>query len=438
MGAVYARLQRPMDLVPLALFRMAFGAVMAIGVVRFVAKGWVHALYIDPVFHFSYWGFGWVVPLPAWAMYAAFAVMGLAAVMMMVGYGYRIACAAFFVLFTYIELIDQAYYLNHYYLVSLLSSLLLWLPAAKLLSCKARARSATGPAWILFALRAQVALVYFFAGVAKLQGDWLLRAMPLRIWLAANADWPLVGPLLDLPWVPYAASWMSAALDLAAPFLLGNRRSRLPAYAALCAFHLATAALFHLGLFPWLMIACGLLFFDGSDYRRLLACLGVQLAGPTAVVRGPRWAPWLMVLFIAGQCLLPLRHWLYPGAARWTEEGFRYAWQVMLVEKSGHAVFTVRDPASKREWCVYPNEYLTPHQEVQMAFQPDLLLAFAHFLAAEFARQGVAGAQVRAEVFVSLNGRPPQRLVDPHVDLVQCAEGLWPKPWILPLSMTAL
>lgn len=432
---MYARLQRPVDLLPLAVFRLAFGAVLVLGVVRFVAKGWVRELYIDPVFHFSYWGFGWVVPLPAWAMYAAFAAMGLAAVLMMVGYRYRVASAAFFVLFTYIELIDQAYYLNHYYLVSLLSFALLWLPAAKLLSGDARAQSATGPAWILFVLRAQIALVYFFAGAAKLQGDWLLRAMPLRVWLAASADGPLLGPLLDLPWVPYAASWMSAALDLAAPFLLCNRRSRRPAYTALCAFHLASAVLFHIGLFPWIMIAAGLLFFDGVEYRRLLARWAVQLAGPAAVIRLPRWAPWLAVLFIAGQCLLPLRHWLYPGAARWTEEGFRYAWQVMLVDKSGHAVFTVRDPASKRTWRVYPSEYLTPHQEGQMAFQPDMLLAFAHFLAAEFAKQGVVAAEVRAEVFVSLNGRPPQRLVDPHVDLAQCAEGLWPKPWIIPQSM---
>ena len=438
MGAVQARLQRPVDLMPLAVFRMAFGAVMVVGVVRFVAKGWVRVLYIDPVFHFSYWGFGWVVPLPAWAMYAAFAAMGLAAAMVMVGYRYRLAGAAFFGLFTYIELIDQAYYLNHYYLVSLLSFSLLWLPAAKLLSCDARAQGATGPAWTLFVLRAQVALVYFFAGAAKLQGDWLLRAMPLRVWLATNADWPLVGWLFDLPWVPYAASWTSAALDLAAPFLLGHGRSRRPAYSALCAFHLATAALFNIGLFPWLMIACGLLFFDGADYRRLLARLGSPLAGPVAVVRGPRWAPWLVVLFIAGQCLLPLRHWLYPGAAHWTEEGFRYAWQVMLVEKSGHAVFTMHDPASKRAWRVYPSEYLTPHQEGQMAFQPDMLLAFAHFLAAEFARQGVVGAEVRAEVFVSLNGRPPQRLVDPLVDLVRCEDSLRPKPWILPLSMAVL
>ena len=39
-------------------------------------------------------------------------------------------------------------------------------------------------------------MVYVFAGLAKLNADWLLDAQPLRIWLAARSDLPIVGPLL--------------------------------------------------------------------------------------------------------------------------------------------------------------------------------------------------------------------------------------------------
>ena len=42
--------------------------------------------------------------------------------------------------------------------------------------------------------------------------------------------------------------------------------------------------------------------------------------------------PGLVVLFLGIQFLLPLRHLLYPGNVNWTEEGFRFAWRVMLVE----------------------------------------------------------------------------------------------------------
>ena len=48
-------------------------------------------------------------------------------------------------------------------------------------------------AWV-WLVRAQVAVVYAFAGLAKLQADWLVRAEPLRFWLPARRDLlPLVG-----------------------------------------------------------------------------------------------------------------------------------------------------------------------------------------------------------------------------------------------------
>ncbi|MDF2697959.1 MAG: Vitamin K-dependent gamma-carboxylase, partial [Labilithrix sp.] len=46
------------------------------------------------------------------------------------------------------------------------------------------------PAWVLWLVRFQIGLVYFYGGVGKLETDWLFRAMPLRIWLAANGDFP--------------------------------------------------------------------------------------------------------------------------------------------------------------------------------------------------------------------------------------------------------
>ncbi len=48
--------------------------------------------------------------------------------------------------------------------------------------------------WAYLLLRAQLGLVYFFAGFAKLNADWLLSAEPLRTWLPVHADAPLIGP----------------------------------------------------------------------------------------------------------------------------------------------------------------------------------------------------------------------------------------------------
>lgn len=138
----------------------------------------------------------------------------------------------------------------------------------------------------------------------------------------------------------------------------------------------------------------------------------------------------LLILFLSLQLLLPLRHWLYPGNVLWTEEGYRFAWKVMLAEKTGHVTFTVTNPASGQSWAVFPGDYLTPQQEKQMSFQPDMILEFAHYLAQQMQAQGLAEVEIRAEAYVSLNGRPSRLLLDPTVDLTTQRNSLAPKSWI--------
>jgi hypothetical protein len=109
----------------------------------------------------------------------------------------------------------------------------------------------------------------------------------------------------------------------------------------------------------------------------------------------------------------------------------------MLMEKDGVAEFHVLEPASGKHWRVSPSQHLTPDQVRMMTTQPDMLLTFAHYLASHFAEQGHPGVEVRADVFVSLNGRPRQRLVDPTVNL--SAVGTWDDlhGWVLPFRQVA-
>ncbi|MFK7934143.1 MAG: HTTM domain-containing protein, partial [Saprospiraceae bacterium] len=111
---------------PLAVFRIFFGALMFLSIVRFWYNGWIEKLYLEPQFHFSYYGFAWVKPIGDWT-YLLFVICGLSALCVMVGWKYRLAIITFFLSFTYIELMDKTTYLNHYYFVSVLSFLLLFL-----------------------------------------------------------------------------------------------------------------------------------------------------------------------------------------------------------------------------------------------------------------------------------------------------------------------
>lgn len=440
---VIERFQHPTSILPLVIFRIAFGLLMFVSTVRFVTNGWIEEFYLQPDFHFTYYGFGWVKPLPGGWLYVIYGAIALFSLCIATGWFYRPSIIAFFLLFTYTELLDKTYYLNHYYFISVLSFLLIFLPLHRSFSLDSLRRpglkSATVPAWTIGAIRLQVGLVYFFAGVAKLNSDWLFRAMPLKIWLAGRTDTPLIGWLFDTEALPFLMSWGGAIYDLTIVFFLLYRPTRPLAYLAVIGFHLMTGLLFNIGMFPYIMIACTLIFFSAEDFRSVeRIAYSVLKWPPRYAIRNPDERPTsshpafltLLTLFFTLQLLLPLRHWLYPGDVLWTEEGYRFAWKVMLAEKTGHVIFTVTDPATGRRWRVAPDDYLTDQQEKQMSFQPDMILEFAHYLERRLITEGLANVEIRAEAYVSLNGRSSRLLLDPTVDLTKQAQTLEHKGWI--------
>jgi vitamin K-dependent gamma-carboxylase len=441
-----AWLARPVDAAGIGAFRVLFGLLMAGAVVRFVAKGWVRELYLDPAYHFTYLGFDWVRPLSSTGMALLFTLMGIAALFLALGAFTRAAAFVFFVTFTYTELIDQATYLNHYYLVSLLALLFTVLPVGRAYSLDARhsgragAGPATVPRWVHTLLRVQIGLVYVFAGVAKLNHDWLLEAQPLRLWLARFGDLPLVGPLLIAPLTAYVMSWAGAAFDLLIVPLLLFPRARRVAYAVAVVFHGLIWLLFPIGIFSFLMLACATLFFDPSWPRPIIARLrreASDVSGPdsrAAPTRPlPRWLLGALGVYLAVNLFIPLRLLLYPGVSSWTEEGFRFAWRVMLTEKTGHVEFEIVDAAGKR-LHLNPRSELTPLQYAMMSTQPDMIHVYAHDLARRYEAAGHGRVRVHAHAWAALNGRASQRLIDPNVDLAAEARTLLPKRFIVPLQ----
>jgi hypothetical protein len=439
------RLLQPVDAAALAAFRIFFGAVMAVTVIRYFLKGWIHDYYVAPSFFFTFPGFGWVRPLPAVGLYLLFAALGVLAVGVMVGLFYRASVLLFAVGFSYVQLLDRTHYLNHYYLTCLLAFLMALMPLEGLWSVDARRRPElrrdTVPAWCLWALRAQLAVAYFFSGLAKLQPDWLLRGQPLEQWLDGTPVARWLAPLVPLHTLALVASWGGMLVVLLGPPLMLWRRSRPSAYAALLAFHLMTGVLLNIGVFPWLAALSMLLFFEPDWPRRVHARLRGVTMPVTAVREEPagsrRGAPWLAVLLGAHFCvqvLVPLRHWLYPGPVIWNEEGFLFSWHMKIMEKRAHARFEAADPSTGERWRVDPLRYLTEKQAYRMVTHPDMLAAFARHVSEEYARQGRPSVEVRAWVAVRLNGRPRQLLVDPAVDLAGYRESLAPKPWVLPLE----
>jgi len=260
--------------------------------------------------------------------------------------------------------------------------------------------------------------------------------------MPANDTLPVVGPLMTVKWMPWVFSWFGMIYDVTIAFFLYWRRTRPFAYLTVIVFHVVTGMMFQIGVFPVVMIGMTLVFFEPSTHQRIIDVLKALAGrkGADAVSGSPRRpAPtsyrWLLVLLsihLVVQLLVPWRYLLYPGNLFWSEEGYRFSWRVMLMEKAGTATFYVKDRVTGREGQVVNGEFLNTHQEKQMSMQPDMVLQFAHFLHDHYAARGITDPVVRAEVWVTMNGRPSRLLVDSTVDLSREQEGFHHYAWVLP------
>jgi len=433
---------------PLAVFRISFGLLMVISIVRFWYNGWIEKLYLNPKFHFHYYGFEFVT-VPGNFTYALFAICGLSALLFALGYKYRFAIIIFFLTFTYIELMDKSTYLNHYYFVSVISFILIFLPAHHYFSLdayvKPKFRFDKIPKWTIDVLKLMLTIVYVYAGLAKLNYDWLFKAMPLTLWLPSKFSFLFLGDLMHQKWLHFAFSWMGALYDLTIAFFLMFPPSRIIAFLFVVIFHLLTAVLFPIGMFPYIMIVATLIFFSSNFHQKILQAISKVFQIPKEIFDNNKSLNYLNVAFgkmalifltlvMIVQLLFPLRFLLYPGNVLWKEQGYRFAWRVMLTEKTGYANFKILDAETGKRFYVQNDDFLTSFQEKQMSTQADFIVEYAHHLGKHFESQGHQNVEVYVESYAALNGRPSQTFVQPNINLLSIKNNLDHRYYIEPLN----
>ena len=446
---IFTVLNKNVETAPLAVFRFLFGTLMFISIIRFWSHGWIEKLYLNPPWHFKYFGFEWVQVPPPFLTYTLFIICGLSALGVALGLLYRLNAVLFFMSFTYIELMDKTTYLNHYYFISLLAFIMIWLPAHRYCSIDAwrnpNLRVQYVPAWTINIIKIMLGIVYFYAGLAKLNQDWLFNAMPLTIWLPTKFDIPFLGSLLDEKWMHYAFSWAGAIYDLTIPFLLLYRPTRNFAFLLVVIFHVLTRVLFPIGMFPYIMIFSTLIFFSASFHNRIISIVFSLFKwskeqfdnGKSLLLnewKGGLVIKQFLLIFVILQVLLPWRFLLYPGNLYWTEQGYRFSWRVMLMEKTGYANFKIVDGKTGKRFYVQNEDFLTSFQIKQMSTQADFIVEYAHKLGDHFTSQGHQNVEVYVESYASLNGRPSQAYVDPNINLMTVKNNLKHRPYILPLN----
>ena len=441
-------LENTIEAAPLAVFRILFGLLMFAAIIRFWYNDWIEALYINPKFHFHYYGFDFI-QVPGQLTYGLFVLSAISALFVAFGLKYRLSIALFFLSFTYIELMDKTTYLNHYYFVSVVSFIMIWLPANNYFSIDAlrdkSIRKQQIPRWTVDIIKLFLAIVYIYAGCAKITADWMFDAKPLSIWLPTKFSVPFIGEYLHQSWTHYAFSWMGAIYDLTIVFFLLFQRTRVFAFAAVVVFHVLTSVMFPIGMFPYIMIFSTLIFFSPEFHHKILhKASGVLRIDKTVfdndqiltlrhalkdkmIIGG-------LSLFMVFQILFPLRSHLYPGNIMWTEQGYRFSWRVMLMEKTGYAQFKIVDQKNGKQFFVQNDEFLTPLQIKQMSTQPDFIIEYAQFLGDHFTNKGHEDVAVFVDSYASLNGRKSQRFIDPDVDLMNLKDSWANRSFIIPLD----
>ncbi len=434
-----------------------FGLTMMIESYRYWSKGWIDSQFIEPHFHFKYYGFEWVQALDGSGMYWIWALIGLSSCMIAIGLMYRVATGLFLVSFSYVFLIDQSHYLNHFYFIILLAVLLCVTPLHRRASfdtwLNPKLQSKQLPAWCLWVFLAQMEVMYIYAGLVKINPDWL-QLQPLTMWMSARQHLPLIGPLMDETWFIAMAAYGSIALHvLGAPLLL-LKRTRMMVFAAYCGFHFLNHSMFNIGIFPWLTVAGTLLFFEPDWPIRIQQRLRQGIARRTASRQSPAYEEHLnqlasetitrdrkkalifalLAIWLTYQILMPLRHIVYPGNPSWTEEGHRFAWQMKLRSKRGDIRFQLLDAQNGRYWTANPRLDLNRKQLRVMSCRPDMILQYAHFLADRYQQIRGYRPEVRVNALCSLNGRPKQLLIDPNRNLAEVPRSLAHADWILPLK----
>ncbi|WP_324675903.1 HTTM domain-containing protein [Hymenobacter sp. GOD-10R] len=436
---------RPIDIAWLVVFRISAGSLLALEQAGSLALGYSRE-YTEPRFHFSYLFTQWLPVPPPVGMYGLHLLAILGGIGVAAGWRYRASAAALWLAYTWLFLVEQTRYINHFYLYCLVAGWLFFIPAHRAASADVRtgrvSYSAHLPNWTRLVLLFQLSVVYLYAGLAKLNTDWLTNS-PLVLWLQAKSTRPVVGPLLAQPWLPPLMSYAGLAFDLLVVPALLWRRTRPWAFGAAAFFHLSNVVIFGLGTFPWFSLLMTVSVFFSPSWPRHLGIRRVrrwfeQLLPTTSAQAhvtlpnqpGRTYALAIVLLSYALlQLLVPLRHFLYPGSVHWTEEGHHFAWHMMLRTKSGGVSYRVRCPDGHVE-VVQPAAYLTPRQCRKLLAQPDAILQFAHFLAAEYARRGIAPVAVYADSWVQLNHRAPRPLIRPDVDLAAQPRKLGHYAWI--------
>jgi hypothetical protein len=376
-------------------------------------------------------------------------LMGLlliSTILITIGWYSKLGLISFFIGFTYLWLIDKGYFNNHYYLMSLISFLLIWMPVENSFSLNKKKQNLDKkyiPYWPIMTLKLQWFLVFFIAGLAKVNKFWILELQPMKHAVAYKAE--ITGnEIWNSEIWPLFFSYGGLIFDLSIGFLLWSSKTRILGIILLLFFNVSNLIFFHdigeIGIFPLFVICSVVLFIEPEKISSTFNTKSIEIKKSKSKNKIEffninKSVSALLIIWFAFQILFPFRYLLYDNNPEWSGDGNRFSWRMKLAYKNYDFKFYVYDPLTKDKYPVKIENMLTQKQYNNLGYYPEFIPPLAIMIKKEAILKGVENAEIRADFLVGFNDLPQKFIVDPNIDLSSLTNHIIkPNYYVLPLD----
>lgn len=426
----------------LGLFRMLLGIVLFAQTLWFINTEFLLENVFNPTLHFKFYYFKFLDPLPKPLMKMMMGGMLIASLLIALGRFLKLSLFFFGLSFTYLWLLDKSYFNNHYYFISLLVFLLLFTNADYWGSFRNKTQqNSSVPYWQVFIIKFQIFIVFFIAGINKINYYWIVDFQPIKHILETKAA------LNDYEWLTnnftFAFfSWSGLLFDLFIGFLIWSSKTRKYALIIYIMFNLLNFWLFYdigeIGLFPFLLLACFSIFINPEFIKENLGWLNKSKSSTNSIELKNTTNSTLIISFISIyivlQVLIPFRYLLFDNHVDFSGKGQRFAWRMKIMYKVPEMHFYLVEEGSDQKMEVNVGNFLTTKQYTNLIYYPDFIPPVAKYIKEEGVRRGLKNPKVVADFEIGFMGYDKQYLVNSELDLSTVEYNPFENSdWIMPL-----
>ena len=421
----------------LAIFRILFGSILFTQSVYWIFTSFIQENILNPTFLFPF--IEGVSPLSDNLMvYGLNSILLISSFCILINRFYRVGLIIYLFSFTYLWLLCQGYFNNHYYLFSIICFLLIF--SKSLFSNTEKVRL---PRLYLFILQALIVIVYVIAGINKINPYWLLGLQPMthifgQIGVTENS---LLIPIF---------TYLGLFFDLLIGPLLLLKRTRYVAIIVAILFHLMNFFIFilangEIGAFPFVMIAALVLFMDSEKLESYKLKPNARL-----LIRQNYKKPisFFLLFFLIVQIILPFRHVFFKGYVDYNGIGQRFSWRLKNMYKEpktdGLVKFTVLTPTKDTvsTFNLFNIEHakikLTNRQRTNLIYYPNIIPTFAQKIEKHF-QDSINNSDfdfiITGSCEIAFMGRDSELLFNPNIDLTKVTNSTYKtNSWLNPLK----